>query len=191
MAKIKGLKLTESEVSQTVDLNELFGANFTGNSGLAQAIGQAMVDKILERTSKGIGVDGKNLKKFSAKSAYSEEYKDSLEFKAFGKSNSKVNMELTGQMLGTMDILEQSRGKIKIGWNDDVENAKAYNHNEGITVPKRRFFGLNDSELKEIKSEFIDRVREETKNLQSEKDSIINEIIGRISRNTFNFGGDE
>lgn len=185
MAKIKGLKLTESEVSQTIDLNELFGANFTGNSGLAQAIGQAMVDKILERTSSGVGVDGKKLK-----SPYSKEYADSLEFKAFGKSKGKVNMELTGQMLGTMDILEQSRGNIKIGWNDDVENAKAYNHNEGITVPKRRFFGLNDSELKEIKSQFVDRVREETKNLQSEKDSIINEIIGRISRNTFNFGGD-
>ncbi len=186
MAKIKGLKLTESEVSQTVDLNELFGANFTGNSGLAQAIGQAMVDKILERTSSGVGVDGKKLK-----SPYSKEYSDSLEFKAFGKSKGKVNMELTGQMLGTMDILEQSRGKIKIGWSDGEENAKAYNHNVGDTVPKRPFFGLNDSELKEIKSEFIDRVREETKNLQSEKDSIINEIIGRISRNTFNFGGDE
>lgn len=183
MAKIKGLKLTESEVSQTINLNELFETNFSGNSGLAQAVGQAIVDKILSRTASGFGVDGKKLK-----SPYSKDYSESLEFKAFGKSKNNVNMELTGQMLGTIDVLENNRGKIKIGWGDDVENAKAYNHNIGDTVPRRPFFGITESELKEIKEEFVDRVKEETSGLQSERDRIVNELIGRINpRSAFEF----
>ena len=183
MAKVKGLKLSQSEVSQTIDLNELFGVNFSGNSGLAQAIGQAIIDKMLERTASGVGVDGKKLK-----SPYSPEYSNSLEFKAFGKSKNKVNMELTGQMLGTIDIVDASRGRIKIGWSDSEENAKAYNHNVGDTVPKRPFFGVSESDLKDIKEQYIDRVKQETAGLQSEQDRTISEIIKRLNpRNAFSF----
>jgi len=187
MAKTKGLKLTQSEVSQTLDLNDLFGANFSGNSGLAQAIGQAMIDKIIERTSSGKGLDGVKLK-----SPYSKMYAESLEFKAFGKSKNKVNMELTGQMLGTLDVVGNDAGKVTIGWIDDNENAKAYNHNVGDTVPKRPFFGLSKSELDDIKLEFIDRVKSETKSLQSERDRVISEIIGALNpRSGFEFGADD
>jgi hypothetical protein len=183
MAKIKGLKLSQEEVSQTLNLNELFGANLSGNSALVQEIGQAIIDKIISRTEAGKSVDGTKLK-----SPYSKMYSESLEFKAFGKSKNKVNMTLTGSMIGTIDILESRGGKLKIGWSDAEENAKAYNHNAGDTVPRRAFFGLNEKELQEIKKEFDPIVKEESKSLQSEKQRVAVDLITRLSpRSAFQF----
>ena len=57
-------------------------------------------------------------------------------------------------MLSLLDIVEDKGNKIKIGWSDDVENAKAYNHNTGDTVKKREFFGITSGDIKAISKEF-------------------------------------
>lgn len=175
MAKLNGLKLTEDEVSQTIDLKELFGVSVIGSEGLKQAIGGAIIDKIVNRTESGVGVDGKKLK-----APYSKDYSESLDFKAFGKSKNKVNMTLTGQMLGSLDIVESKGNSIKIGWDDSEENAKAYNHNTGDTVPKRPFFGVTEKELREIKSEFEDKVKAQERALEEEKVRVLGAILRRL-----------
>jgi hypothetical protein len=154
MSKIPGLKLSESEVSQTIDLKELTGVNMSEFPAAKEAIAQAFIDKIVERTQDGKDVDGKDFAK-----KYSKAYKDSLAFDAFGKTN-KVNMTLSGEMLGTIDVVESKGNKIKIGWSDAENNAKAFNHNSGDTVPKRQFFGVTDKELAEIKREFKPQIKD-------------------------------
>lgn len=159
----------------TIDLRELFGVNFTGHDALKQAIGQAIIDKIVERTKSGKSVYGKQF------AGYSNEYADSPDFKAFGKSKSKINLTMSGEMLDTMDIVDVRGDKITIGWSDDTENAKAYNHNTGDTVKKRRFFDITSDELKQIKSDFIDAVKEETKGFQSEEKRTLAQLLNNLS----------
>jgi hypothetical protein len=175
VAQIKGLKLTEGEVSQTIDLKELFGVSLSGNGALKNAIAQEIIDVIKERTDAGKSVNGTNLKK-----PYSKAYSESLDFDVYGKSKSEVNMKLTGTMLDTMDVLSDAGNSVKIGWSGDEQAAKAYNHNTGDTVPKRPFFGINQSELNKIKSKYDSVVKKESGNLQSEKDAIRSAILRRL-----------
>ncbi len=152
MSKLKGLTIKKSAVYQEIDLYDLFGVDLTSHSDLKDRIGQAVIDAMIKRTEKGVDVYGA---KFAS---YSKEYKDTLEFKAYGKTN-KVNMHLRGDMLGKVDILNNSGNKIRIGWDEEKECLKAYNHNVGDTVPKRAFFGATQSQLEQIKDKFIEDVR--------------------------------
>lgn len=146
MAKTK-LKITEQEVSQTFDLKKILGVDVSDLPELKRAFGQAVIDHIVERTESGTDRNGNKFQ------AYAKEYKESDAFKAFGKTN-KVNLSLSGDMLSLLDIVEDKGNTLKIGWREDVENAKAYNHNVGDTVKKRPFFGINESDLASISSEF-------------------------------------
>jgi hypothetical protein len=150
--KTKKLSLTKAQLE--FNLKEWFGVDFSGRFDLKQQITGSIVDTILKRTEAGKDVNG------SAFAKYSSDYKKSLAFKAFGKSN-KVNLELTGQMLGTMDLIDQTENKIIIGWEDDTEIKKAYNHNTGDTVPKREFFDLTEEELAKIKAQYKDELESE------------------------------
>lgn len=147
MAKIPNLKLSESEVSQTFDLKKILGVDLSDMPEVKDAIAQALIDRIVQRTESGKDVEGN---KFDS---YSKEYKDSTAFKAFGKTN-KVNLTQTGDMLGLLNVIEDKGNSIKIGWDDTTENAKAYNHQTGDTVKKRQFFGITAEEIKTISAEF-------------------------------------
>lgn len=159
-------KFTKRSVEQTIDLKELFGVDFSNKRSLREAIGGAILERIRARTLSGQGVsfsdDGRG-RSVTLKAPYSKEYAKSLEFKAAGKSRGNVNMTLTGDMLGLMDIKRQSGNTITIGWNDADENAKAYNHSVGDTVPRRPFFGVSKSELNEIKKQFGSEIKEAAK----------------------------
>lgn len=150
------IKTKESvgEMSLTVDLDQLFETKVPNDPGLREEIGQAIIDKIKERTDAGNKLGGGKFKK------YSKEYIDSLGFKAHGKDKNDVNLRLTGDMLETMDIIAQSRNIVKLGWRDETQNAKAFNHQTGDTVPARPFFGLSNSEIKALKSEFADAINQ-------------------------------
>lgn len=140
------------KVKFALNLDEMFEGKMPDDPILRQEIGQTVLDKILERTAKGIDKTGKRFK------GYSTEYKDSLKFKAFGKS-SLVNLKLTGDMLGTLGF-RSTRNRINYSWDDKKENAKAFNHTTGDTVPKRDFLGLPQKELDAIANKFMDRVGE-------------------------------
>ena len=132
------IKETKKEISQTINLKELLGRSPTPQERVS--IGQDLIDRILERTESGKSLSGHKFK------AYSKEYKDSLDFQAFGKTN-RVNMTLTGDMLASIDILKETKDTITIGIAGD-EAPKAFNHQTGDTVPKRRFFGVTKGDTK-------------------------------------------
>lgn len=144
MAKIKGLNLTKRDVSQTINLEEMFGVSFQGEKALRMAIAQKVIDYIVKRTQEGKDISGKNLAK------YHPDYVASAEFELAGKSKNEVNMTLTGNMLAQLDMLSDSPNTIRIGWDDNNEILKAYNHNIGDTVTKREFFGITSKEAKEV-----------------------------------------
>lgn len=149
MAVVKEFKGDQDDVHIKVDLDELFDGKFPDNEALKQRVGQAIVDRIIERTEDGLDKNNKGLK-----APYSSGYADSLEFKAFGKSKSKVNMTLRGDMLGLLDVTEVGESSVTIGWDDTTQSNKAHNHVNGVTVPKRDFLGLSDSDREAIKQEF-------------------------------------
>ena len=86
-------KITKSKTSQKINLKEEFGIDFRGRDNLKQAMGQAIIDRMVSRTESGNGMSfgssgrGTPVK---LKSPYSKSYADSDEFKAFGKSRNKV-----------------------------------------------------------------------------------------------------
>lgn len=138
-----------------IDLDELLGTRVPNSPELREALGQAIIEKITERTKAGNRLTGGKFK------GYSDAYKKSLPFEAFGKDEGTVNLTLTGDMLGTLDIKAQSRSALRIGWRDETQNAKAFNHHTGDTLPARPFFGLTDAEIKDLRNEFKDQVPQE------------------------------
>ena len=162
---------------------EVFGVDFSGARSLREAIGEAILARIRARTEAGDGMSfdamgrGRQIK---LKSPYSKSYIDSLDFKAFGKKPSQVNMKLTGDMLGLMDIKRQSSNSITIGWTDATENAKAYNHSVGDTVPRRPFFGVSKSELQDIKREFKSEIKEAIRTKDSEGRKAFEEKVASL-----------
>jgi len=174
-------KITKSNVEQTIDLKEVFGVTFKNAPALKEAIGQKIIDRIVTRTEAGKGLsfnsDGK-ASTLNLKSPYSKEYANSTEFKAHGKSRGNVNMTLTGDMLGLIDIKRKTSDTITIGWNKgDGQDAKAFNHNTGDTVPKRPFFGVSRTELLKIKADMSSEVKQALKVKQEEGTSAFNKFV--------------
>ena len=145
--------MQEDKVTQEIDLQEVFGVDLSGHPEIKERFGQACLDYQIERTKKGIDVNGNRFE------GYDPDYVDSLEFKAWGKSKNKVNMTLRGEMLGLLDLVDTSGNKIKYGWEDNVQAAKAYNHNTGDTVKQRQFFGLTQKQIEHIAQDFIEDVK--------------------------------
>jgi hypothetical protein len=139
-------KFSESKTSLKVNLKELLGRK-VDDEDIVEALAQKAIDMIVERTQDGKDVKGRNFKP-----VYSDEYVKSDAFKAFGKKKGVPNLTLTGDMLGLLEPIATSATSFEIGWTDPVENAKAYNHNVGDTLPKRQFLGLQKQELDELRA---------------------------------------
>lgn len=146
--------IEKSGVYQDFDLKEMFGPDVTVTRELREAVGQAIIDKIRGRTENGKAIGG--TRSFAA---YDPDYVESLAFKAAGKSEDQINLTQSGDLLSLMDIVQQSDSRIRIGWEDELQNLKAFNHNTGDTVKKRAFFGLNETETKELAKEMKPAVR--------------------------------
>lgn len=179
-------KITKKRTQQIINLKEEFGVDLRRNTALKQALGQAIIDKMLKRTSDGDGIiftkDGKG-RRVKLKSPYSDKYAESDEFKAFGKKKNKVNMELTGDMLASIDILRSRGNELVIGIDDPEEVEKSFNHNTGDTVPKRPFFGVSKKELREIKKEFNGDIKKAiTARSEGDRDAFQEALLGLISR---------
>lgn len=161
MADPTNRTVSKSNLKLKVNLKELLGTELPNDPQLREQIGQAIIEKIIKRTESGVDVKGKPFAK------YSPNYIKSAPFKAFDKSKGEVNLELSGDMLGLMDIVGESRNSVTIGWGDEDQIPKAFNHITGDTVKKRDFFGLTKEDLDSLKSEFLPKV----KDAQSSDDS--------------------
>lgn len=177
-----GIKLSQSKITQTIDLNKLVGADISDDEQLVIKIGQKIIDYMEERVDEGKGYDREKLK-----SPYSTSYSESLEFKAAGKSRNDVNMKLSGDMMASIDILKTDGSKITIGIDDEEQAAKAYGHMTDFkghpTLAgkgnRRPFFGVTPEELKEyVLSEFKDEIKAKKVTSASEINKLISFIRG-------------
>lgn len=138
------------KVNQTINLKDFFGTNISSEP-LKERIGQFLIDRIKSRTSQGVDING------NAFVGYSKAYQSSDEFLAARKSGG-VNMKLSGDMLGSIDILEIKGNSIKIGFADREEELKAHGHMTGggknNSLPVREFFGITDRDLEEANKKF-------------------------------------
>lgn len=170
MAEIKS-KNSLDEVSQTINLNDLIGSDISSDEKLVTKIGQAIIDYMDTRVEDGLGLGRKKLK-----SPYSKGYSQSLDFVAAGKSKGHVNMRLSGDMMGAVDILDTNGSEIKIGITGD-QAPKAFNHQTGDTLPKREFFGVTKEEIKKyILDEFSSEIKAKKVTSAAEINALTNKV---------------
>jgi hypothetical protein len=156
----------ENEVSQELNVSKILGVDVSGQPRIVQEFGQAVIDRIIERTENNKDVSGKAFK------GYSESYIESEDFDEFGKSASDVNLTLTGDMLDSVDFL-QSGDTVKVEVADS-ETGKAYGNISGIRGKSnkkknpRDWFGVSAKDLNEIKAKFKDDVKRLKKDSPSE-----------------------
>lgn len=163
------LTINLNEFSQTLDIDKLAGAKVSQDKVLARAIVQEVIDYTKKRVDSGKGYNQGQLK-----SPYSKVYQSSLDFIAAGKSANDVNMKLSGDMIGSIDILEENGSKITYGLSDDSQIPKAYNHQVGDTLPKREWFGISDREFKKyILPKFKDELKDIKTNDAKAQDRLI------------------
>jgi hypothetical protein len=176
---IQKRKLSQSEVSIEIDLEKLLGG-MAKDQAVREVFFQAAFDKMLERLDEGVGADGKNLPK------YSKAYKDSLEYIVYGKDGT-VNMQLTGGMVNSIDILKSNDKKMTVGFKGDEENAKAYGHLTGFAghptldgkVKPRNFFGWTDTELIAIASDLKSTNQNDESRINDSKIlSLLDRLVG-------------
>jgi hypothetical protein len=182
---MKSPKVTKKTIEQEIDLFEIFGVDMTDAPALKAQIGQAIIDRIVERTESGKGLrfsSSGSATEVDLKSPYSKAYQKTREFKAAGKKADEITMELTGDMVASVDIMPGAGRKIKIGITDDLQVLKAFNHITGDTVPKRPWFGISKAELKEIGQQFksdIDSLA--TKDLTTDSQQALLDLLDGIS----------
>ena len=183
-------KFKKSKVSQKINLKEELGIDFSGKDNLKELVGEAILKRIRERTQSSVSMrfDDSGRGRPGKFKPYSKEYKSSDEFKAFGKSN-KVNLTASGDMLELMDIISIQGNTIEIGWDESDENAKAFNHSIGDTVPARPFFGISKKELQSIKSEFGSDIKEAIKEKQDKGSRAFDAFVGALIKEVK--GGEE
>jgi hypothetical protein len=117
-----------------------------------EAIALEIIDRVVKRSKSGKDKDGNAFPK------YTPGYENSLNFKIGGKS-SKVDLTLSGDMLGAIEVLKVAK-KVQIGFqNGTTENAKAdgnirgtYGQSSPIKGGKyaRDFLGITPAELDAI-----------------------------------------
>jgi hypothetical protein len=147
MAKYN-VKILRGSIEQTLDFKEIFGVSFVKNRAVKERIAQALIDKMKDRIAAGVDRFGEEM------APYSKVYKESFDYIA-ARKNETVNMRLTGDMLGSIDILESAGSLVKIGFRGGEQQEKAYGHFVGEgKLPVRQFFGVTESEVEQVKEEF-------------------------------------
>ena len=116
---------------------------------VSREIGREIVKQIQLRTENGKDVNGQSFER------YSEDWA-----KKKGVSRDSVDLLLTGSMLGSMQVVRATKNTVTIGFNGQKNNNKAFNHNEGETVPRREFLGLTRSDEDEVFRKFKDRLED-------------------------------
>jgi hypothetical protein len=195
LARPKGLVVQEDLIAQEFNLEEILGVDLSGDETLAAEIGQDIVQFIQDRAESGKGIGGKVLR-----SPYSKPYSKTTEFELAGKSISDVNMRLTGDMLGSIEVLDFDGSVLTVGIEND-QAPKAHGHMTGKNGEspnmKREFFGLTQSELKDILANYDDRIGELKDRPQRVEDFLTaddNRAIDQLFRNAgdvFSFGADD
>lgn len=161
-----------SQTKITVNLKEFFGGKVPHNNEFREAVGQAIIDTIVDRAGNSDFFPG------STRKGYSKSYAQSDEGRAAGKKfRGKANLRLTGDMLNLLDITKIDGNTITISWDESEEREKAHGHITGDgTAPRRDFFGIKEKEAKEIKNQFKGALQ----SFQNQEKARFREKIGAI-----------
>jgi hypothetical protein len=108
-------------------------------------IALAIISFIKDRTAEGKGVGGKSF------GSYAKNYVRHVDFEIAGKSPGKVDLNLTGEMLGSIQILDITiAGRVVIGILEGAEADKA----QWMAEKGYDFLGVSEDELELILSDF-------------------------------------
>lgn len=155
MADLAGKRtLEKNKVEQRIDLSEFSDVELGEFQKLQ--VGQALIDRIVERSESGRDVNGKRFP------AYSKEYKQSEDFERYGKTPSERDMTLRGNMLEGID-LEISGNDLVIKMEDD-QAPKAHGNitgQEGKWGYERDFFGVTDRDVRKALRDNVEVSQEE------------------------------
>lgn len=116
-------------------------------------VADLIIERIVNRTQQGRDKNDKPWRGEAAK--YSDSYKKSLDFKIAGKSPGRVDLQLSGDMLAALEVLDKTQRSVTIGFEPGSdENAKADGNIRGTygqTTPNpkkaRDFLGISEKEL--------------------------------------------
>ena len=163
------------------------------NSSEKMAIAQDIVDYLVERSRRGLGPGARP---WSGKAGqYSEEYKNSIDFRISGKNPNRVDLTLSSEMLDSLRA-NLNRGKIQIDLEEEAR-AKAegnikgtYGKKSPIPGKQRNFLDLTSSELRNILANYPLRgegARERREQTVAESDAstrraedIVRELMGDL-----------
>jgi len=144
------------------------------NAQQREVIGQNIVERIRERTNRGVNKDGSRFP------SYNPEY-------AKEKGSRRVNLSATDDMLTELDIVTTSPGKITIGYPVDHEDAGrvegnqigSYGQPNANPSKARPFIGITQKE----KDLIIAKSEQEFGDSDEDNSSLISSFINSIIRN--------
>lgn len=148
------------------------------NATQREAIGLEIVNFIVDRTEKGLDING------NAFAGYTQGYKETLEYKIGHGADSTVNLRLSGEMLGSISIINHGVGFIKLGF-DDSEAAKKAKWIQSPTgqkagkQPPRKFLGISEKDLNRILEKYKDESAAfNTNATRSLSEDLVRRILG-------------
>lgn len=155
MAFPKGMKLSKSEVSQTIDLDDYFEGDISESN--KKLFAEKLIEEMNIRATSGEDYRGTNFVE------YTEKYADK---KGVGRGD--VDMVLNADMLPSIDYeINSNEIKIDVG---DGEAAKAYGHMSGFkghpTIkngPQRLFFGFLKKDISNIAKDIKKNIKTKPK----------------------------
>lgn len=139
--------LDKKNIQKVIKIDKLY------NEQERRAIGQEILDYIRKTAAKGISPQtGKPFK------AYSDSYKKSLDYKNVKGRSEKVTLSLSGDMLAELDVIENKKGELTIGYETDnpaAEKAEgnqigSYGQDHGRSKFARPFIKINKDALAAI-----------------------------------------
>lgn len=149
-----------------------------------KAIAIDIINYLQKRTKKGLGPDGKPWE--GPAGEYSDSYRQSLDFKQ-KRNKGKVTLELSGDMLTSIALIESNRGKLKYGVpSGDAEEGRAegnilgtYGQAEPIEGKARDFLSLSSEEIKRILKNYPLDDREKSR-IRALKNVSLNEVMREV-----------
>jgi hypothetical protein len=154
--------------------------NFT--AAQRKLVAELIIKKIQDNTANGLNRWGGSFPSYSA------EYKQSLDFKNGGKS-SLVNLELTGDMMVSLEIINSSKtGEVTIGYKTGSEMAGQVEGNqigsyggEPNSNKARPFLGLPQAQLDLIIATVAIDTPED-KEVRQKVDGLVSSLLSRFGQ---------
>lgn len=173
------------------------------------ALAVEIINFIRKRTAKGKDKDNKNFPKHKTKrkgkkiisgtiGKYSASYVKSSDFKNAGKSSRLINMELSGDMMGELSVLNVKRkGELTIGYkNGTPENSKAegnikgtYGNSKRVQAP-RNFLGITREDLKKVTKKTFTKAETVRREIRDEVAKRLEPIVASNVKNVKKKGKD-